>query len=219
MLDSVYMKITKFGQCCLLIEHNDKRILTDPGNFAEGYVDLTDLDLILITHEHADHLHTDSLQTLVTNNPQARVVCNQSVGKILAEHNIAYTVLEGRDSDVVAAVPLAAYDGPHAEIFEDFGQVQNTGYFIDNALFYPGDAYTIPDAVPQVLALPVGGPWCKLPDALHYATQVQPQVAFPVHDWTLTETGTALAYRIATAVLSEHNIPFKALHNGETIEV
>ena len=70
-------------------------------------------------------------------------------------------------------------DGKHAEIFEEYGQVQNTGYFIENKLFYPGDAYTEPGKVVDVLALPVAGPWCKSAEAIAYAIRVQPKKAFP----------------------------------------
>ena len=50
------MQITKFGQCCLLIEVAGKRILTDPGRFSVSQNDVSNIDIILITHEHADHL-------------------------------------------------------------------------------------------------------------------------------------------------------------------
>jgi L-ascorbate metabolism protein UlaG (beta-lactamase superfamily) len=64
------MKITKFGQCCLLIEVAGKRVLTDPGVFSTTQNDLTNLDLILITHEHGDHLHSESLQAILEKKPR-----------------------------------------------------------------------------------------------------------------------------------------------------
>lgn len=200
----------------MLIEVAGKRILTDPGRFGSGFADLTNLDLILITHEHADHLHSQSLETLIKNNPDVTVVTNTSVGKILSELGVSFTVLEGTAASTMASINLKAYDGKHAEIFEDFGQVQNTGYLIADELFYPGDAYTMPEEKITTLALPVAGPWCKLPEALQYAIAVAPQNVFPVHDWLLNDEGIALTYTIAGNVLTEHNITFVPLHNNET---
>jgi L-ascorbate metabolism protein UlaG (beta-lactamase superfamily) len=213
------MTITKYGQCCLLIEYNGKRILTDPGGFGTGFTTLTDLDLILITHEHADHLHTESLKTIVTNNPQARVVTNSAVSTILSEANIDHTILEGRAVGEFAELFIEAFDGRHEEIFNDVGIVQNTGYFIDNQLFYPGDAFTNPRKEVAVLALPIAGPWCSLPAALHYALSLRPGTVIPVHDWLLNDDGIDLTYRIASNVLAEHEILFTPLHNNETKEV
>lgn len=212
------MKITKFGQCCLLVEVAGKRILTDPGRFTKDQNGLRDIDLIIITHEHADHLHMESLTAILEHNAEAQVITNSGVGKLLGEAGIAHTVLEGRATSKPAGVTLAAYDGPHAEIYEQYGQVQNTGYFIADTLFYPGDAYTNPERPVPVLALPVAGPWCKSADVIRYALGVKPDKAFPVHDWLLNDDGMAVTYGVLEANLASHNINFIRLGNGETKE-
>src|ERR1044072_7550990 len=77
------MKITKFGHCCLRIEEKGLVILTDPGTYSSLQDEATGIDIVLITHEHADHLHIDSLQKVLTHNPGVRVVCNSAVAKLL----------------------------------------------------------------------------------------------------------------------------------------
>ncbi|NDE68381.1 MBL fold metallo-hydrolase, partial [bacterium] len=144
------MNIKKLGHCCLLIKIDGLTILTDPGAFTTSQNSLTGIDIILITHEHADHLHVGSLAEVLKNNPQAKVITNTSVGKKLDEAGVAYTVVEGRATMQIGAgnsehtVPLEAFDCKHVEIFEEFGQVQNTGYLIGGKLFYPGDSYCQP---------------------------------------------------------------------------
>lgn len=213
------MKITKFGQCCLLIELNNKRILTDPGRFSVTQNEVKDIDLVLITHEHADHFHTDSLQVVLKNNPNALVVTNSGVGKILKELALDHDILEGTDCAEKAGIKVEAHDGKHAEIFEDFGLVQNTGYFVDEQLFYPGDAYTDPGKPVDVLALPVAGPWCKSSDAISYVLKLKPKKAFPVHDWLLNDDGIEFTYGLFTAQLSAKNIEFVQIRNDETKEL
>ena len=210
------MTITKYGQCCLLIEVSGKRILTDPGRFSTAQNDLENLDLILITHEHADHLHTESLEAILEKNPGVKIITNEGVGKILDEMGVEYDVLEGTSTGEYAGIALEAQDGPHAEIFEEFGQVQNTGYFIAEELFYPGDAYTEPGKEVPVLALPIAGPWCKAADALRYAIKVNPKKAFPVHDALLNEDGIVLTHGLFENVLSQNDIEFVRLENNET---
>lgn len=212
------MKITKFGQCCLLIEVNGKRVLTDPGRFSVSQNTVTDIDLILITHEHADHIHSASLQAILENNPKAQVVTNSGVARVLTELGISHEILEGAAHGEISGIALEAYDGKHAEIFEEYGQVQNTGYFIANQLFYPGDAYNEPKKDVPVLALPVAGPWCKSADAIAYALRVKPQKAFPVHDWLLNDDGVALVYGLFESQLKNHDIEFVRLGNDETKE-
>lgn len=62
-----------------LIEHDGVRILFDTGNDAELFrhnveklqVDLTRLDMVVVSHRHGDH--TDGLRYLLRVNPQARI--------------------------------------------------------------------------------------------------------------------------------------------------
>lgn len=212
------MQITKYAQCCLLIEVNGKRILTDPGRFSSEQNELENIDIILITHEHADHFHTESVQALVEKNPEAEIVTNSSVGKLLAEMGVVCQILEGGSANIVADTHIESYDGKHVEIFGDYGIVQNTGYFVADKLFYPGDAYTVPGKPVPVLALPVAGPWCKLSDAINYAHDVNPETAFPVHDYLLNKDGKALTYNLCKSQLEPRKIQFEELHEGETKE-
>jgi L-ascorbate metabolism protein UlaG (beta-lactamase superfamily) len=213
------MTITKFGHCCLLLEIAGKRILTDPGRFSTEQNNLTNIDIILITHEHADHYHSESVAKILIGNPNAVVVTNTSVATLLESLNVRVVILDGRTEDCVQGVELAAYDGEHVEIFKDFGLVQNTGYLVAGEFFFPGDAYTIPDKPVRVLALPVAGPWCKLSEAITYALAVQPQVAIPVHDATLNEAGKAVTYPHCVRELEKIGATFLVPEVGETVEV
>ncbi|HEY0964774.1 MAG TPA: MBL fold metallo-hydrolase [Candidatus Paceibacterota bacterium] len=212
------MKLTKYGHCCLLIEVNNKRILTDPGKFSDGFGELTGIDLIVITHEHADHFHSAAVIHILEKNPQAQVVTNSSVGKLLAELGVTHEVLEGDTTGECAGVALHAIDGRHAEIYEDFGQVQNTGFMIEHTFFYPGDAYIVPSEKVEILALPVAGPWCKVSEALRYGLDVKPQLAIPVHDAVLSEEGKNVVYPFFNRMLGEAGITFTPLTHGETKE-
>ncbi len=210
------MQITKYGQCCLLVEVAGKRILTDPGKFSTSQNEVENIDLILITHEHADHLHSESLQAMLEKNPNAIVMTNTSVGKVLTDLGVTFTVVEGRDTADHEGIAIEAFDGEHVEIIDEYGIVQNTGYFINNELFYPGDAYTNPEKPVRVLALPVAGPWCKASDAIRYAKEVKPEKAFPIHDAVLSEAGIALTHGLFAGQLDEAGIEFVPLLNDET---
>lgn len=212
------MRITKYGHCCLLIESKGKKILTDPGSFTTAQNELTDIDLVLITHEHADHCHTDSMKVIIANNPQATIVSNRAVAQVLKEQGIACMILEGNVVAEVAGLPLAACDGVHEEIFEEIGQVQNTGYLIGNDLYLPGDSFHIPPFQVTTLALPVAGPWCRLPDAMRFAIAIKPQQAFPIHDAMLAQSGLGFMYHLVEQILAARSIVFTPLMAGNAVE-
>lgn len=182
------MKITKLGHCCLIIEVDGIRILTDPGMFSTKQDEVTDIDVILITHEHQDHLHIDSLKAVLQHNPKARIITNRGVGKLLEKEGIACELLENGQHVTISGVLLEGLGEKHATIYQDYGQVINTGYFIASRFFYPGDAFTDPQRAVEILALPVAGPWMKISEAIEYAKLIKPRVTFPVHDGILTYT-------------------------------
>lgn len=234
------MNIKKIGHCCLLIktdatgpEGQPLTVLTDPGMFSTAQNELTGIDIVLITHEHADHLHIESLDQVLKNNPQAIVITNSAVSKILNEKGVAsgHEILEGTASMMTGGLHIQACDGKHEEIFEEIGQVQNTGYLIGGRLFYPGDSFAVPnflseagqnglnqsgEKVPvEILALPVAGPWCKVSDAIRYALAVAPKYVIPVHDGQLVGERIGGSHKIPEMVLGQHGIEFVGLKDGE----
>jgi len=212
------MKITKLGHCCLLIEHKNKRILTDPGAWSTAQNEVINIDIILITHEHPDHLHIDSLQSVFQNNPNAVIFTNTTVGKILSEKDIAYKTLENGQQATHETILLEAFGNNHEEIYEQFGMVQNTGYFIDNKLFYPGDAFTNPGKPVEILALPIVAPWTNFKTSMRYALEIKPAIAFPVHDGMLANGRSGPTYFVPPKILEPNNIQFIPLKEGENFE-
>ena len=202
------MKIKKLGHCCLVIEENGKKIMTDPGSWTvDEQTKEKNIDIILITHEHGDHIHIESLKEIIKNNPKTVVITNQGVGKLLNEVGIRYEVLENKIPKEFMGVELEAYDCKHEEIFEDLGQVQNIGYFIGRRLFYPGDAFYNPNKPVGILALPVAGPWANVKNSINYALQINPKICFPVHDGMLKSFGAN--HNIVALVLEKAGISFK----------
>ncbi len=211
------MKITSFGHCCLLLEIRDTRILIDPGAFSEGFTELQNIQVILITHEHGDHLHSESLKKVLRHNPEAEVICNASVGALLDTQEIMCIVLPDKSTHRgMHPIPIKAYAGQHAEIIGDFGLVENTGFLIDDTFFYPGDAYTIPEERVQVLAAPVAGPWCKIAEAIAYMRAVQPHTVIPVHDAVLSAVGKQGVYAHCERELKKEGIGFATFEQIST---
>lgn len=202
------MKIKKLGHCCLVIEENERRIMTDPGSWTtETQKEEKNIDIILITHEHGDHIHIESLKEIIKNSPGAVVITNKGVGKLLDEAGIKYEILENKTPKDLLGIEVEAHECKHEEIFEDLGQVQNTGYFINRRLFYPGDAFYNPNEPVEILALPVAGPWTNVKNAINYALEIKPKICFPVHDGMLISFGAN--HNITKIVLEKSNIIFK----------
>jgi L-ascorbate metabolism protein UlaG (beta-lactamase superfamily) len=232
------MKIKKMAHCCLLVEIGGKRIVTDPGNFSTEQNMLTGIDAIVITHEHGDHFHAESVQAIVKNNPSAVVIANSAVGKLLDGLSVAHTVVDGGGKATIGtgdgALTVEGFDWKHEEIFEEMGQVQNTGYLVSAAsgtgaasgaadagknFFIPGDAYCVPGKPVDVLALPIAGPWCRLPDALRYAIKVKPRAAFPIHDAMVVPATRGFVYQLTTNILKEKaGIAFTGMADGVEAE-
>jgi L-ascorbate metabolism protein UlaG (beta-lactamase superfamily) len=212
------MKVTKLGHCCLLIEIRGIRFLTDPGAYSTTQNTVTGVHYVVISHEHTDHLHIESLKTVLKNNPDANVICNSGVGAKLDAESIPYSTVADGDSLDVGGVTIAGYGLKHKLIYKDYEQVENTGYMFDGKLYYPGDAFHDPKVPVDILALPVTGPWCTIAEAMDYAILIQPRVAFPVHDGNLARQN-GITVRLPSIFLPKAGIAFIPLELGKETEL
>lgn len=210
------MKITKIGHCCLVIEENGLSIMTDPGGWSTTQSEIKNIDVILITHEHPDHLHIDSLKAVLANNPLATIYTNKAVGRILNEAGIHYQQIKHGDSITIKAIAIEGYGTKHAQIHPSITPVENTGYMIANKLFYPGDAFTNPGKPVEILALPVAGPWLKISEVANYAKSIKPKICFPVHDAMIKLTDWL--HGITKIILKSDGIDFTPLKENESIK-
>ena len=213
------MKITKYAHACLLIEIDGARIILDPGSWNDT-PNATEIDAVLITHEHQDHFVPAQVKAIRARSPEVAVITHAAVGKLLEAEGIAHTVIQEGESIRVNGVSVESFGHDHAIIYGTTPPCRNTGYFIGGRVFVPGDAlHDVPNRTVEVLALPTGGPWMKMAEAIEYAKRVKPRVVFPIHDAMYTE-GFAREFvpRIVGGHLSEAGIEFRDMAPGTTKE-
>lgn len=207
------MKITKYGHCALLIEHDNTRILTDPGIFSdESFLKIENIDAVLITHEHQDHLHIDSLKKILEKNPDVEIFSNHSVGKLLREQGIAFVPVCDKEAISKKGITIEGCGKNHAKIYENFGLVENTGFIINDLVYFPGDSFYVHEKKVPILLVPISGPWMKMSDAIDFVLAMSPIFVIPVHDALLSDTGFNLHEKLIKNFTNE-NIKFIPLRN------
>lgn len=189
------MRLTHFGHACLLVEVADQRLLIDPGTFADDFTGLRDLDAIVVTHQHPDHLDPDRVGALVAGNPAAVVLSDPESVAVLAalgveasEHHPSGTQL--------GEVRLTPFGQTHALIHEDIPRITNVGVRVtapgEPTLFHPGDALDAEPGPVDVLAFPLNAPWQRSREMTAFLRRFNAPLAVPIHDRLLNERGRNL---------------------------
>lgn len=176
------MTIKKYAHACLLIEKDAAKIVIDPGSWNET-PDAAGVSAVLITHEHMDHYDAAQVKAILAASPDAVVVTHAAMEEKLSADGIENAVIIEPGTPIeVNGLAIESFGTEHAAIYKT-SPCRNTGFLIGEELYVPGDAlHDVPDKPVRILALPTGGPWMKLAEAIDYAKAVKPSIAFPIHD-------------------------------------
>lgn len=175
------MKVTKYPQSCLILEKAGKRLLIDPGIFVAQKFSAGDLgavDAVLITHEHADHLHTDLLREIVGESKMT-VVANESAAKL--SDGLVTKVVHDGDSFDLAGFSIVAKELPHCAMVDGAPGPQNTGYIVDGAFFHPGDGVEVEDVHVAASGVAIAGPDISPRDVISFIKSVGCTTVIPLH--------------------------------------
>jgi len=181
------MKLTHLGHACLLVETDSARLLIDPGTYS-GFEDVRDLDAVLVTHQHPDHVDAPRLAALLAANPRARLVVDPDSVSAVAGLPTDHVVARPGDRLSFGGSTIDVVGGMHAAVYGPVPGCTNSAYVVDDgALMHPGDSFFVPDRDIDVLAVAIDGPWLKLSEAVDYVHAVAPRVAVPIHEGGTSE--------------------------------
>jgi L-ascorbate metabolism protein UlaG (beta-lactamase superfamily) len=187
------VKITCIGHGTLMLTYAGKIIHIDPVSMYADYAALPKADLILITHEHGDHLDAKAIQA--ASAAATTVIINPGSAKALP----SATVMKNGDTKTVAGVNIEAVPAYNLEkAFHPKGN--GNGYvltFGDKRIYVAGDTENVPElkALKQidVAFLPMNLPFTMTPEQVaDVAKAMQPKVLYPYH-FGNTDTGALVS--------------------------
>ncbi len=199
------MDLHHLGHSCLLVGTERARILVDPGNLSTDWHGAEDLDVIVVTHFHPDHIDLKHLEPLLDANPGVRVLADRGTVEELGQRGLEVTVLRPGAQHTFGDLELGPVGGDHAVIHPGIPRIPNVGVVIAEEegprLFHPGDSH---DAVPggiDVLALPLAAPWTSMAATANFGRGISPERFVPIHDRLLSEAGRAIHLRLADQLI------------------
>ena len=207
------MKITKYIHSCLVVEDQKKTAVIDPGQFtydAQVFPSLSNLDYILITHEHADHLSVPFIKDLLARFPKAEIFSNAGVAAVLAKDRIDVKTTENGY--------FSFADAPHEKIFPGWPLPENSVFTLFGRLTHPGDSLHFAQTT-DILALPVQAPWGSMVTCAEKAAELKPKYVIPIHDWHWHDQARVWSYQMLTKYFETQGIRFISAELGKPIEL
>ena len=217
------MKITKYPQSCLLVEAKGKKILIDPGTlkYKEEYFDVwNNVDIILITHKHADHCNTEILEK-VNNN--IKIYSTKEVQD--ANKTLNINIIKENDIIELEEIKVEVVHAIHGyqPLLKGEKEVnENVGYIIDdgeNRLYTTSDTICFKNNYKaDILCVPVTGYGLTMSafEASLYSKEVGATLTIPIH---MDNPTFPPDYKFIEEMFNKYDVEYEILENEESIEV
>jgi len=212
------MRLTKFEHAAFLLEQDGIKLFVDPGSFTAPIADTTNTVAVVITHLHPDHWTPEHLDRILAASPDAMLYGPAGVAAAATDYDI--TVVAPGDTVEAGPFTLRFFGGSHAVIHSSIPQIDNVGVLVNDAVYYPGDSFAVPEGVDvDVLAAPAGAPWMKIAEAIDYVLAVAPKRAFGTHEMVLSGAGQNMAHGRLQWATEQGGGTYFPLAPLETLEV
>jgi gluconolactonase len=182
------LKITFIGHGTLMFAFKGKIIHVDPVSRAADYAEMPKADLILLTHEHGDHLDTKAIEVLKKEGTELVLT------KICAERVTGGLVMENGDVRTVKGLKIKAVPAYNIVHKRTGGQPyhpkgRGNGYVItfgDKRVYIAGDTEKTPEMKKlkeiDVAFLPMNLPYTMTPGMVADAAKAfAPKILYPYH--------------------------------------
>ncbi|MBI3986247.1 MAG: MBL fold metallo-hydrolase [Lentisphaerae bacterium] len=182
------LEITFVGHGSLLLAFGGKTLHVDPYSRLTDYTKLPKAELVLITHDHPDHLDAAALRIVQTSNT---VVV---LPPICAERVTGGTVMTNGEVRTMLGIKVEAVPAYNLVHKRDSGRVfhpkgEGNGYvltFGDKRIYVAGDTENTPEMklLQQIdcAFLPMNLPYTMTPEMVADAARVfKPKILYPYH--------------------------------------
>jgi L-ascorbate metabolism protein UlaG (beta-lactamase superfamily) len=176
------LKITCIGHASVMFAFGGKVIHVDPVSSMGDYTELPKADLILITHEHGDHLDPKAIQAISTD--RTVMAANAASAKTLPKA----AVMKNGDTAALAGFRIEAVPAYNME--KSYHPKGNgNGYIItfgDTRVYVAGDTENTPEMKSlkqiDIAFLPMNLPFTMTPEMVADAARaLRPKILYPYH--------------------------------------
>lgn len=180
--------ISFLGHASLMMTYDGKTISIDPVSLEADYAKLPQADLILITHDHDDHL--DAAAVNMIKKPSTKIVGNADVGKQIQ----GITVMKNGNTQTIDGLKIEAVPAYNIQHMRAPGMPFHprgvgNGYILtfgDKRLYIAGDTENTPEMKQlqniDIAFLPMNLPYTMTPDMVADAARAfRPMVLYPYH--------------------------------------
>jgi L-ascorbate metabolism protein UlaG (beta-lactamase superfamily) len=215
------MKITKIFHSCVLLEDDSAKILIDPGAWVfeekdAKISDFSDVDAVLVTHEHPDHYYPEALKEIARQG--ARIITNKELATKMVKEGISAEALEAEKETAVGGLTVKGVHCDHGSLVVP--TPANIGFLIDGRILHPGDCISVRGLREiEILFLPMIAPWMKMTEGVMFAKAVKPKIAVPIHEGFVKEPVASGWREVFSEALAAWGVEVKAKNPGESFEI